>query len=214
MKNYIAEFTGTFLLVLFGTGAIVLGQSGFLFFDHLVISIIFGLAVFLMILLFGKISGAHINPAVTLCLAIDKKFRWKDVLPYIIFQLLGALLASFILHLLFPLNKFLGATLPSGNVLASFVLEIVLMFSLMLTILNAGSNFIMAALAIATVVGLEAFFAGPFCGASMNPARSIAPAIVSGHLQHLWIYIFAPVIGGIFAIGNDKLIKKIKNEFK
>jgi aquaporin Z len=210
MKKYVAEFTGTFLLVLFGTGAIVLSQSGFAFVDNTFISVAFGVSVLLMILLFGKLSGAHINPAVTICLAIDKKFRWKDVLPYCLSQLLGALAASYVLHVLFPLNELLGASLPSGSVMQSFLLEIFLMFVLMLSILKGPTNILLAAIVISTVVGLEAFFAGPYCGASMNPARSIGPAIVSGHIEHLWVYILAPVIGGILAIFALKLLKRSK----
>ncbi|MEI8136173.1 MAG: aquaporin [Bacteroidota bacterium] len=207
MKKYFAELTGTFLLVLFGTGSIILSQSGFSFVNHMVISIAFGLSVFLMILLFGKLSGAHINPAVTVCLTIDKKFRWRDVFPYIGFQLVGAVLASFSLHILFPQSDLLGATIPSGSEMQSFLLEILLMFLLMLTILNAGSKLIIAALLIGAVVGLEAYFAGPICGASMNPARSFGPALISGHLEHLWIYIFAPIIGGILAIFSLKILR-------
>ncbi len=210
MKKYLAEFAGTFLLVLFGTGSIVLSQSGFIFVDHTIISITFGISVFIMILLFGKLSGAHINPAVTICLAIDKKFRWKDVLPYCFSQILGALLASYTLHSLFPHNELLGASLPSGSSIQSFLLEILLMFFLMLAIVNGSINIVFAALVIGAIVGLEAFFAGPICGASMNPARSIGPALVSGHLEHLWIYIFAPVIGGLLAITTDKLAKKLR----
>ena len=208
MKKYFAEMAGTYLLVFLGTGSIVLSQSGFSFINHSLISISFGVSVFLMILLFGKLSGAHINPAVTLILAIDKKFRWRDVLPYTVFQIIGAVLASFTLHLLFPLNDFLGATIPCGSDLKSFLLEILLMFLLMLTIFNAGSKLIIAALLIGAMVSLEAYFAGPICGASMNPARSIGPALISGHLEHLYIYIFAPIIGGILAVFSLKIFRK------
>jgi len=210
MKKHVAEFAGTFFLVLFGTGAIVLSQSGFVFVDHLVVSVTFGISVLLMILLFGKLSGAHINPAVTFCLAVDKKFRWKDVLPYCFSQLIGALAASYLLHVLFPQNELLGASIPSGTAIQSFLLEISLMFVLMITILNAPANILWAAIIIGTVVGLEAFFAGPICGASMNPARSIGPAVVSGHLEHLWVYILAPFLGGLIAIVTNKLIKKLR----
>ncbi|MDO9001305.1 MAG: aquaporin [Bacteroidota bacterium] len=210
MKKYFAEFFGTFLLVLFGTGSVVLSQSGFHFVNHLVISFSFGISVFLMIVLFGKLSGSHINPAVTICLAIDNKFKWKDVLPYCIFQLIGAIAASFVLKILFPENSFLGSTLPSGSSSQSFFIEILLMFILMLTILNSGSKLIFSAFIIGTVVGLEAYFAGPITGASMNPARSIGPALVSGHLEHLWIYILAPVVGGVLAIVSSRTLKKLK----
>lgn len=208
MKKYIAEFAGTFLLVLFGTGSIVLNQSGFSFFTHAVISAVFGISVFLMIILFGKLSGAHINPAVTICLAIDKKFRWREVIPYCIFQLVGALCASFLLHLIFPQNELLGATRPAGASSLAFFIEILLMFILMLMILNAAPNLIISAAVIGTVVGFEAFFAGPFTGASMNPARSIGPAIVSGHLKDLWLYILAPLFGGTLAIFINRSMQK------
>jgi aquaporin Z len=208
MKKYFAELIGTYFLVLFGTGSVVLSQSGFSFVDHTVISISFGVSVFLMILLFGKLSGSHINPAVTVCLAIDNKFRWRDVLPYVIFQLIGAILASSTLHLLFPQNEMLGSTLPRGSEMQSFLLEIFLMFILMITILNASSKLIISALLIGSVVGFEAYFAGPICGASMNPARSIGPAVISGHYEHLWIYILAPMLGGVLAIFSLKALKK------
>ena len=121
------------------------------------------------------------------------------MVPYILSQVTGALLASALLRLLFPQNKLLGATLPAGSELQSFTLELVLTFLLMLTILNVSTGAkekgITAGIAIGAVIGLEAMFAGPICGASMNPARSLAPAIVSGNLQHLWLYLAASPLG-------------------
>ena len=124
-------------------------------------------------------------------------------MPYILSQIIGAFIASALLKLLFPGNINLGATIPAGSNFQSFVLEIVLTFLLMLTILftSQGSKETgtMAALAIGGVVLLEAMFAGPICGASMNPARSLSPAIVSGNIKTLWIYLTAPVLGAVFA---------------
>jgi aquaporin NIP len=204
MKRYIAELTGTFALVFCGTGAIVINQQSGGVITHVGIAITFGFVVMGMIYALGNVSGAHLNPAVSIAFAVAKKFKVKEVLPYIISQLAGAMLASALLKVLFPENAMLGATLPSGSDMQSFVLEILLTFFLMLVILNVAHGSkeqgMFAGLAIGGVVLLEAMFAGPICGASMNPARSIAPALVSGNLQSIWIYIAAPVIGAIAAV--------------
>ncbi|MCB0699823.1 MAG: MIP family channel protein [Chitinophagales bacterium] len=199
MKKYVAEFIGTYALVFCGTGAIVINQETAGAVTHVGVAITFGLIVMSMIYAFGNISGAHINPAVTLSFAIAKRFPFKEVFPYIISQLIGALAASFTLKFLFPVNELLGATIPAGTDMQSFVLELLLTFFLMLVIMNVAHGSkeqgMFAGLAIGAVVALEALFAGPICGASMNPARSIGPAIASGHLESLWVYIVAPVLG-------------------
>jgi len=211
MKKYFAELIGTFCLVFCGTGAIIINDVSSGTVSHVGIAITFGLIVLAMIYALGDVSGAHINPAVTIAFAVSKRFSLKEAFPYICFQLTGAFLASFILHFLFPEHENLGSTLPAGSDMQSFVLEIILTFMLMFVILNVSSGAkekgITAGIVIASVVGLEAMFAGPICGASMNPARSIAPAIVSGNLQHLWIYIFAPVIGSVIAVPTFNFIK-------
>lgn len=206
MKKYLAEATGTFFLVLFGTGAIVLNQHTNGAVTHLGISATFGLIVLLMIFVFGKISGAHLNPAVTLAFASNKSFEWKQVAPYVVSQLAGALTASLVLKLSFPENDLLGATLPAGSTIQSFFLELLLTFILMMVILRTSGTF--GVIAIGLTVGLEAYFAGPICGASMNPARSIGPALVSGHCEFLWLYILAPVIGAVLAVFINKLMSK------
>jgi len=113
---------------------------------------------------------------------------------------------------LFPQNRFLGATLPAGSDLQSFILEFVLTFLLMLTILNVSTGAkekgITAGIAVGAVIGLEAMFAGPICGASMNPARSLAPALVSGHLEHLWLYLLAPPLGAAAAMFACRCIRE------
>lgn len=204
MRKYAAEFMGTFALVFCGTGAIVIDQQSKGEVTHVGIAITFGLIVMAMIYALGDISGAHINPAVTIAFMLAKKFQPKQVLPYIISQLAGAFVASFTLHYLFPTNQILGATLPRGSNLQSFILEFILSFFLMLVIINVSTGSkeqgMFAGLAIGSTVLLEAMFAGPICGASMNPARSIAPAFVSGNTEHLWVYILAPVFGAAFAI--------------
>jgi aquaporin NIP len=204
MKKYIAELIGTFSLVFCGTGAIIINQQSNGAVTHLGIAITFGLIVMAMIYALGNISGAHLNPAVTIALSVAKKFEAKQIAPYILSQLIGALAASFVLKYLFPANAFLGATIPAGPEMQSFVLELILTFMLMLVILqmafgNKEQN-MFAGVAIGATVLLEALFAGPICGASMNPARSIAPAIASGHMEHLWIYIIATTLGAVAAV--------------
>ena len=158
------------------------------------------------------------NPAVTIAFCIAGRFPLKEALPYTISQLVGAILASLLLRYLFPANETLGATLPAGAASQSFILEVVLTFFLMLVIINVASGSkeqgMFAGLAIGSTVLLEAMFAGPICGASMNPARSISPAIISGHLEHLWIYIAAPILGAAMAIPTWKFLKpqSLKNE--
>jgi aquaporin NIP len=212
MKKYIAEALGTFAMVFCGTGAIIINQESNGAITHVGIAITFGLIVMTMIYALGDISGAHLNPAVTIAFAVAKKFEIKQVFPYIISQFSGALLASTTLHLLFPTNELLGATLPAGSDLQSFVLEFILSFLLMFVILNVTHGYkeqgMMAGFTIGSIVLLEAMFAGPICGASMNPARSLAPAIVSGHLKHLWIYLLAPVLGAITSVLIWKYISK------
>lgn len=211
MKKYLSELIGTFVLVFCGTGAIIINQETEGAVGHIGIAITFGLIVTAMIYAFGEKSGAHFNPAVTIAFSLAGLFKSKEILPYILSQVAGAFLATGILKLLFPENLNLGATLPSGTHLQSFVLEIILAFILMLVILftsqgskEAGT---MAGIAIGGTVLLEAMFAGPISGASMNPVRSLSPAIISGNFDTLWIYITAPIIGAAIATSVWKFIK-------
>lgn len=212
MKRYIAEAIGTFALVFCGTGAIVINEFTNGAVTHPGIAVTFGLIVMGMIYAFGDISGAHINPAVTIAFAYAKKFPWKEVPAYVISQLTGALAASGILLFLFPENELLGATLPQLSAIKVFIFEVLLSFFLMVVIINVSTGSkeigVIAGIAIGGVVLLEAMFAGPITGASMNPARSIAPALVSGHLEHLWIYITAPIVGCLMAVVSCKLVKE------
>ncbi len=204
MRNYLAELIGTFALVFCGTGAIIINQQSGGAITHPGISMTFGLIVMSMIYSLGSISGAHLNPAVSIAFTLAGRFPVKQLPGYIISQLIGALLASYILKILFPANIFLGATMPAGTEMQSFVLEFILTFFLMFVIINVAvgskEQGMFAGLAIGGIVGLEAMFAGPICGASMNPARSIAPAVASGHLEHLWLYIVAPILGAALSI--------------
>ncbi|QQS29533.1 MAG: MIP family channel protein [Sphingobacteriales bacterium] len=212
MKQCIAEAIGTFAIVFCGTGAIIINQQSNGEITHTGIAITFGLIVMSMIYALGNISGAHFNPAVTIAFAFAKKFEVKKLIPYITSQIIGAITASILLRFLFPDNRLLGASLPAGSEMQSFILEFILTFFLMLVILNVSHGSkeqgMFAGLAIGAVVLLAAMFAGPICGASMNPARSLAPAIVSTHVEHLWLYLFAPVTGAATAVIIWKYLSK------
>lgn len=204
MKKYLAELIGTFGLVFCGTGAIVINEVSGGSISHAGIAITFGLIVVAMIYTFGDISGSHINPAVTIAFAVIKKIEVIEAIKYIISQVIGAIVASLVLHFLFPENKNLGVTLPAGSETQSFILEFILTFFLMLVIIHTsqGKKEVqnIAGIVIGGTVLLEAMFAGPICGASMNPARSLSPALVSGNLHALWLYIVAPVFGAVLAV--------------
>jgi aquaporin Z len=211
LRKFLAEFLGTFALIFAGTGAIVINAESGGAITHLGVALTFGLIVLAMIYTLGDVSGAHMNPAVTVAFAVAGLFPFASVLLYIAAQVTGALLASLTLHFLFPQNATLGATLPAGLPVQSFVLEFILSAILMFVILNvshgAKEKGITAGIVVGSVIALEALFAGPICGASMNPARSLAPAIVSGHLEHLWIYLVAPVLGMLLAIPLYRLVR-------
>lgn len=210
MNKYIAEAIGTFALVFCGTGAIIIdGVSGGAL-GTVGIAITFGLIVMAMIAAVGEVSGAHFNPAVTLGFWVAKRFEGKEVLPYITAQAIGAFFASGVLRFLFPDSLTMGETLPAGPWLQTFILEVILTFFLMFVIIHVATGSkeqgIIASIAIGATVLLEALFAGPITGASMNPIRSIAPAIVNMNMEHLWMYIVAPIIGSILAVFSWKLI--------
>lgn len=211
MKKYIAEFIGTFAMIFCGTGAMTINEVTEGEVTHVGIAITWGFIVMAMIYAFGDISGAHFNPAVSIAFAYAKKFSWKEVPKYILIQILGALSASLILYFLFPTSEFYGATIPTIDVWRAFVLELLLTFFLMVVIINVSTGSkkvgVMAGIAIGGVILLEAMFAGPVTKASMNPARSLAPAIVSGQFYGLWLYLTAPILGAILAVISCKLVK-------
>lgn len=204
LKKCIAEFLGTFILIFCATGAIIINQESQGVIGHAGIAIAVGLLVMVLIYSFGNISGAHFNPAVSIAFVIAKKFSVKELVPYIISQTIGAVSASLLLKFLFPNNQLLGATIPIGSEMQSFILEYILTFILMLVIMNVAHGSkeqgMFAGLAIGATILMEAMFAGPISGASMNPVRSFAPALVSGHLEHLWIYLTATTLGAVSSI--------------
>lgn len=211
-KKYIAEALGTFAMVFCGTGAIIVNQQTNGIISHAGVACTWGLIVAAMIYALGNVSGAHFNPAVTIGFWVAKAFPSKQIVPYVLSQSSGAFLASLLLKFLFPTNDTLGASLPSGSALQSFVLELLLTFFLMLVIMQVAKGSkeqgMFAGLAIGSVVLLEAMFAGPVSGASMNPIRSLAPAVMSGHLEHIWVYLTAPIAGALMGVGVWNVMKE------
>ncbi|MBK8847814.1 MAG: aquaporin [Bacteroidetes bacterium] len=201
IKKLVAEALGTFGIVFCGTGAIIINQHTNGAIGHAGIAITFGFIVTVMIYVFGNISGAHLNPAVSIALSAIKLFPVNHLAGYVTAQCIGALCASALLKFLFPLNELLGSTTPAGSLMQSLVFEFILTFILMLSILFVakGEFSKIAGIVIGMVILLEAMFAGPVSGASMNPARSLAPALLSMHMSTLWIYLLAPITGAIGA---------------
>ena len=202
-NRYIAEALGTFALIFAGCGAIVVNDTFDGVLGHVGVCLVFGLVVMAMIYSVGNISGAHINPAVTLGFLFAGRFKRRDVLPYIGSQLLGAVGAAIVLRLLFPDHPNLGATLVNVSPLRAFAMEAILSFLLMFVILNISTGHqekgIMAGVAVGGTVAFEALLGGPMTGASMNPARSLGPALVSVQLDSIWIYVAAPILGMFLA---------------
>ncbi len=215
-REAIAEAVGTFILVFAGTGAVMVNQISHGAITHLGISLVFGAVVSALIYALGHISGAHLNPAVTLAFWSSGFFPRRHVLPYILAQCLGAVMASILLRLSLGRVANLGATLPlDDRWLQSFVLETVLTCILMIVIFGSGldrrAKVGFAGIAIGLTVGLEAAFMGPITGASMNPARSFAPALVGSIWQHHWLYWVAPILGAQLAV---LIYRQLSNEFQ
>lgn len=204
IRKSVSEIIGTFALVFCGTGAIIIDEVTKGSVSHAGVAITFGLIVIAMIYGLGDVSGAHLNPAVSIAFTLAGRLPANALWVYVISETIGAFLASIVLKVLFPGDYLLGTTLPAGPVWQSFVLEMILTFFLMLVIISVSTGSkeqgLFAGIAVGSVILLEAMFAGPVCGASMNPARSLAPAVVSGHLQSLWVYLTAPVLGAAMAV--------------
>jgi aquaporin NIP len=197
-RSLVAEAIGTFALVFAGCGAIMVDtKTGAL--GHIGIAITFGLVIMAMIYAVGHISGAHFNPAVTISFAITRHFSKRRILPYWGAQLGGAVLAAAILRGSLGNIAHVGATYPTGTDSQAFLWEAILTFLLMFVIMAVATDTSAvgeaAAVAIGGTVGLDAMFGGPITGASMNPARSLGPALVAGDLHGVWIYLVAPIVG-------------------
>ncbi|MEO0476389.1 MAG: MIP family channel protein [Planctomycetota bacterium] len=215
INKLIAEAFGTFCLVFAGCGAMVVNEVTGGAIGHAGVALTWGLIVMAVIYAIGEVSGAHINPAVTIGFWLAREFPGARVLPYIVAQVIGALLAAGVLRALFPTSETLGATIPHdmGLVWQSFALELlltlILMFVILCVAIGSKESGLMAGIAIGATVGLEAMFAGPICGASMNPARSLGPAVVSANadaLTSLWAYLVATPIGAALAVPLYRVI--------
>lgn len=218
-REALTEAIGTFTLVFAGTGAVMVNYMSNGAITHIGISFVFGAVVAALIYGLGHMSGAHFNPAVTLAFWASGFFPMRRVLPYILAQLGGAIAASTLLLTSLGRVANLGATLPlNGNWWQSLVLETVLTFILMFVILGSGLDrrapIGFAGLAIGLTVGVEAAFMGPITGASMNPARSFAPALVGGVWQYHWVYWVAPILGAQLAVIVYRILSHGFRDFK
>jgi aquaporin Z len=211
MNKYLAELLGTFALVFAGTGAIATNDVYGNVVTHLGIAVVFGLVVMAMIYAVGDISGAHLNPAVTLSFWAVGRMPVREVVPFVLAQLGGAMAGSAVVWAVYPQHPTLGATIPSVSWGQALLLEVVLAFVLMFVIVHVSTGAkekgLMAGAAIGATVCLEALFASPLTGASMNPARSLAPALFSGQWAMAWIYVVAPPIGAVLGALTCRLLR-------
>jgi aquaporin NIP len=209
MKKYVSEIIATFFLVFIGTGSVIINQI----YDGKItlagISVITGIVVALMILLFGASSGAHMNPAVTIALAKKGDIPKIDIFPYIIAQAIGAFAGSFLLQQLFSGSTNLGETLPSVDILFAFFIEIGITFFLMFVILyviEKKTSYSPWIIGLAVAIGI--FVGGNYSGGSMNPIRSLSSAVMDHNMNNVWIFLTAPFIGALIALPIFNFIKK------
>lgn len=207
-----AEALGTFALVFIGTGAIVVDDLGGGALGPLTVCLAFGGAVTTMIYAVGDVSSAHLNPAVSFGFWLARRLPGGELLRFAAAQAIGALAASALLRLLFREHAGLAATLPSGPLAQAFALEVVLTFFLVFVILGVATGAkekgLMADVAVGAVVVLGALVGGPVSGGSMNPARSLGPAVLSGQLSTLWLYFLAPAAGATLAVGACRCVRE------
>lgn len=209
VRRCLAEFVGTFVLIVCGCGAVIVDYDT----KALTlpgIALVWGLTVLALAYTLGDLSGSHINPAVTVGFAAAKRFPWAEVVPYIAAQVAGAFAAAGLLTLLFPENDKHFTTLPRGVWWQSFALEVFLTWFLMLAVLGVSTGAkekgITAGIAVGGVIALEVLVGGPISGASMNPARTLAPAVVSGHVGSVWLYLLAPTLGAVLAVPTYRFL--------
>jgi MIP family channel proteins len=212
VRRAAAEAIGTFALVFAGCGAIVTNTVHEGVLGAVGVSLVFGLVIMVMVYATGHLSGAHLNPSVTLAFTLTRHFPAREALAYIGAQLLGAIAAAALLLAVWPSQPAdLGTTLPTVSAGSAFVYELVLTAFLMFVIMAVATDTRAvgagAAIAIGGTVGLDALFGGPITGASMNPARSIGPALVSGELHDLWIYILGPIAGATLGALAYQLVR-------
>ena len=207
-RTLIAEGVGTFVLVFAGTSAIVLNvRTGDL--GDLGVALVFGLAVAAMVQSFVRVSGAHLNPAVTFGMWLAGGMAGRRALAYTVAQLTGAVSASLLVRAVFGMTAHLGATLPRTDVVPALLFEAIatlILVEVVLTAADNGASPAEAALLIGAALFLDALIAGPMSGASMNPARSFGPALVGGIWRGQWVYWVGPAIGAVCAVGLRSLV--------
>jgi aquaporin Z len=211
MAPYGGEFLGTFALLFAGTGAVVINDASGGSITQVGIAITFGLIVMTMIYAVGDLSGAHLNPAVSVGFWLSGQLSLRTAVGYVVAQVAGGISASAMLRAVFPEHTTLGATLPNLAPFGAFAFEVLLTFFLMFVIIHvsvgAKEKGLMAGVAVGGMVCLSAMYGGPATGASMNPARSLAPALVAGQWRGWWIYVTAPFIGSALAVLSCRLLR-------
>ncbi|KAH9319150.1 hypothetical protein KI387_020919, partial [Taxus chinensis] len=210
-KKVAAEVIGTFILIFSGCGSVLIDKKTGGSITHLGVSLVWGMAVMILIYSLGHISGAHFNPAVTLAFASIKKFPLKDIPGYIAAQVVGSIAAGIVLYHLFGDIAHMAATVPAGSEIQSFVLEILITFLLMFVVCGVATDTRavgeLAGLAVGTTVAMVVIVAGPISGASLNPARTIGSAVAGRIFTSIWIYMVAPPIGSIAGAWSYELIR-------
>jgi len=211
VRKVIAEIIGTFFLIFSGCGAVVIDQKSNSSITHLGVSLVWGMAVMIIIYAIGHISGAHLNPSVTLASALVRRFPWAQVPAYIGAQVFASISAGFVLRLMFGEVAHMAATIPTGSDMQSFILEILITFFLMFVVsaVSTDTRAIgeLAGLAVGTTVAMNVIIAGPISGASMNPARTIGSAVAGNKYTGIWIYMVAPVLGAVMGAWSYNMIR-------
>nr|AAL05942.1 early embryogenesis aquaglyceroporin [Pinus taeda] len=214
VRKVVAEFIGTFFLIFVGCGSVVVDKISNGSITHLGVSLVWGMAAMIVIYSIGHISGAHLNPAVTLALAAVKRFPWVQVPGYIVAQVFGSISAGFLLRFMFGEVAFMGATVPSGSEMQSFALEIITT-SLLVFVVSAVATDTKAVgelggLAIGATIAMNVAISGPISGASMNPARTIGSAVAGNKYTSIWVYMVGPVIGALMGAMSYNMIRETK----
>ncbi|XP_058739265.1 aquaporin NIP2-1-like [Vicia villosa] len=211
-RKVFAEVIGTYLLVFVGSGTAAMSAIDENNVSKLGASLAGGFIVTVMIYAIGHISGAHMNPAVSLAFATISHFPWKQVPFYIAAQLTGAISASYTLRALLEPSKQLGATSPSGSNIQALIIEIVTTFTMVFisTAVSTDSKAIgeLAGVAVGSSVCIASIVAGPISGGSMNPARTLGPAFASASYKGIWVYIVGPITGALLGAWSYVVIQE------
>jgi len=211
VRKVVAEIIGTFFMIFAGCGSVVIDKKTNGSITHLGVSLAWGMVVMIVIYTLGHISGAHLNPSVTLAYAVVRRFPWNQVPAYMGAQVFGSIAAGFVLRLMFGEVAHIAATVPTGSAMQSFVLEILITFFLMFVVSAVATDTKaigeLAGLAVGTTVAMNVIFAGPISGASMNPARTIGSAVAGNKYTNIWVYMVAPPVGAVMGAMAYNMIR-------